>query len=88
MAVPTRKSQLAAIPGSYPTPRLVTSKKLRAMMGTELTIDHLYVVTWIESRQAQQFKSKQPYASTTVSASRTAVVYFSRSGNTALAANH
>lgn len=58
------------------------------MMGTELTIDHLYAVTWIESRQAQQFKSKQPYASTTVSASRTAVVYFLRSGNTALAANH
>ena len=43
---------------------------------------YLYAVTWIESRQARQLKSKQPYASATVSAPQTAVVYFSRSGNT------
>lgn len=49
---------------------------------------YLYAVTWIESRQAQQLESTQPYASTMVSASRKAVVYFSRSGNTALAARH
>jgi len=49
---------------------------------------YLYAVTWIESRQARQLAGKQPYASATVGASRTAVVYFSRSGNTALAARH
>jgi len=49
---------------------------------------YLYAVTWIESRQARQLESKQPYAAATVNASRTAVVYFSRSGNTALAARH
>ena len=49
---------------------------------------YLYAVTRIESHQARQLAGKQPYASATVSASRTAVVYFSRSGNTALAARH
>ncbi len=49
---------------------------------------YLYAVTWIESRQARQLAGKQSYASATVGASRTAVVYFSRSGNTALAARH
>lgn len=49
---------------------------------------YLYAVTWIESHQARQLAGKQPYASATVSAPRTAVVYFSRSGNTALAARH
>lgn len=49
---------------------------------------YLYAVTWIESRQAQRLLGKQPYTAATVSASRTAVVYFSRSGNTALAAHH
>ena len=34
---------------------------------------YLYAVTWIESRQAQQLESKQPYASTTVSESRKAL---------------
>ncbi|MGB3425692.1 MAG: hypothetical protein WBF84_04670 [Castellaniella sp.] len=50
---------------------------------------YLYAVTWIESRQARKLEGKQPYASAsadTASSSRTAVVYFSRSGNTALAA--
>lgn len=49
---------------------------------------YLYAVTWIERQQAQQLQSKQPYTPPGVSASRTAVVYFSRSGNTALAARH
>ncbi len=53
-----------------------------------LAFAYLYTLTWIESRQARQLESKQPYASATVSASRSAVVYFSRSGNTALAARH
>ncbi|MEC3768849.1 flavodoxin family protein [Cupriavidus sp. SS-3] len=46
-------------------------------------------VTWIESRQARQLEEKGPYVPTaTAPTSRTAVVYFSRSGNTALAARH
>lgn len=49
---------------------------------------YLYAVTWIESRQARKLAGKRPYASATVGPSRTAVVYFSRSGNTALAARH
>ena len=49
---------------------------------------YLYAVTWIESRQARKLEGKQPYASATAGPSRTAVVYFSRSGNTALAARH
>ncbi len=49
---------------------------------------YLYAVTWIESRQARQLESKPPDAPATVGVSRTAVVYFSRSGNTALAARH
>lgn len=48
----------------------------------------LLAVTWIERRQAQQLEGKRPYALAAASASRTAVVYFSRSGNTALAARH
>lgn len=49
----------------------------------------LLSVTWIERRQARQLAGKQPYApATPSSASRIAVVYFSRSGNTALAARH
>lgn len=47
----------------------------------------LVSVTWIERRQARQLVGEGPYVSTaTVPASRTAVVYFSRSGNTGLAA--
>lgn len=49
---------------------------------------YLYAVTWIESQQARQLEGKQPYPPPGVSVSRTAVVYYSRSGNTALAARH
>jgi flavodoxin len=49
---------------------------------------YLYAITWIESRQARQLESRQPYTPAMVGASRTAVVYFSRSGNTALASRH
>jgi hypothetical protein len=52
------------------------------------TFAYLFAVTWIESRQAHRLESKHPHAPTAMSASRTAVVYFSRSGNTALAARH
>lgn len=60
---------------------------LGALLAIALLV--LLAVTWIESRQARQLEGKQPYASpAAASASRTAVVYFSRSGNTALAARH
>lgn len=49
---------------------------------------YLSAVAWIESHQAGQLADKERYAPTTVQTSRTAVVYFSRSGNTALAARH
>jgi flavodoxin len=49
---------------------------------------YLYAVTWIESRQAARLEGQRQYASASNSASRKAVVYFSRSGNTALAARH
>lgn len=60
------------------------------LLGTLLAaaILVLLVVTWIESRQARELAGKLPYAPAITSASRTAVVYFSRSGNTALAARH
>jgi len=46
-------------------------------------------VTWIEQRQAHDLQALAPYVSPVVEQrSRTAVVYFSRSGNTALAARH
>ena len=46
-------------------------------------------VTTIEGRQARQAARMEPYAAPTQPApSRVAVVYFSRSGNTALAARH
>lgn len=48
----------------------------------------LLVVTWIESCQARELAGKQPYTPDMTGTSRTAVVYFSRSGNTALAARH
>lgn len=49
----------------------------------------LITVTRIESHQARQLQDKLPYTSTPVTASRrVAVVYFSRSGNTALVARH
>jgi len=59
---------------------------LGALLAIALLV--LLAVTWIESRQARQLEGKQPYApAAAVSASRTAVVYFSRSGNTALEAS-
>lgn len=65
-------------------------KWIALLLGTLLVVAILVllIVTWIESRQARELAGKQPYASTTATASRTAVVYFSRSGNTALAARH
>lgn len=45
-------------------------------------------VTLIENRQAAQLAKIEPHAHSGENASRTAVVYFSRSGNTALAARH
>lgn len=46
-------------------------------------------VTWIEHRQARDLQALAPYVSpAAVQKSRIAVVYFSRSGNTALAARH
>lgn len=44
-------------------------------------------VTWIERRQSRDLAPREPYASGG-EARRIAVVYFSRSGNTALAARH
>ncbi len=47
------------------------------------------VVTWIESRQAQTVGQLEPVAvSGTISHHTAVVIYFSRSGNTALAARH
>lgn len=46
-------------------------------------------ITWIERRQARQTGAMEPYApSPEPTRHGTAVVYFSRSGNTALAARH
>ena len=46
-------------------------------------------ITWVESRQARQVAGLEPYAAPAQSVHRrVAVVYFSRSGNTALAARH
>lgn len=59
---------------------------LGALLAAAILV--LLIVTWIESRQARELADKLPYAPATASASRTAVVYFSRSGNTALAARH
>jgi len=49
----------------------------------------LFSVTLIESHQARDLEGRQPYTPASAAAtSRVAVVYFSRSGNTALAARH
>ena len=48
----------------------------------------LYAVTWIESRQARHLAGIQSAVRVSAGASHAAVVYFSRSGNTALAARH
>lgn len=58
------------------------------MLAILSAVAYLYAVTWIESQQARRLESKAPHTATTENASRTAVVYFSRSGNTALAARH
>lgn len=65
-------------------------KWMALMLGVLLAVMTLVllVVTRIEHRQARELVGKTPYTSPTNRASRTAVVYFSRSGNTALAARH
>lgn len=65
-------------------------KWIALLLGTLLAMAILVLlaVTWIESRQARQLEGKQPYTPAMNSTSRAAVVYFSRSGNTALAARH
>lgn len=52
------------------------------------TLLYLLAVTLIESYQARQIKDKSPYTVDASHRSDTAVIYFSRSGNTALAARH
>lgn len=49
---------------------------------------YLMAVAWIESRQARQLEDRLPHEPPAANTSGTAVVYFSRSGNTALAARH
>ena len=56
------------------------------MLATAVLV--LVAVAWIESRQARQLEGSEPYAPPAENVSRAAVVYFSRSGNTALAARH
>lgn len=48
----------------------------------------LLAITWIESCQARQVAGIEPHAPPAAAPSGTVVVYFSRSGNTALAARH
>ena len=48
----------------------------------------LLAITWIESRQARQVSGIEPHTPPAAAPSGAAVVYFSRSGNTALAARH
>lgn len=49
---------------------------------------YMSAVAWIESRQAMRLKNMLPFQFKQASTSRTAVVYYSRSGNTALAARN
>lgn len=66
-------------------------KWLSYLLGLLLVLAALVVVTvtWIERRQAGDLQALAPYVSPMAEQkSRTAVVYFSRSGNTALAARH
>ncbi|MEN4915697.1 flavodoxin [Acinetobacter pittii] len=56
------------------------------LLGTAIIV--LWVVTLIERNQAQQLKDKIPYSQDTSNRSHDIVIYFSRSGNTALAARH
>jgi flavodoxin len=66
-------------------------KWLSYLLGLVLVLAVFVVVTvtWIERRQARDLQSVAPYVSSVAEQkSRTAVVYFSRSGNPALAARH
>ena len=62
-------------------------KWIALLLGVPIAVVilELLAVTWIESLQARQLASRQPEVNQGDEA-RTAVVYFSRSGNTALAA--
>lgn len=62
-------------------------KWIALLLGVPIAVVilELLAVTWIESLQARQLTSRQPEVNPQDEA-RTAVVYFSRSGNTALAA--
>ncbi|MFY1054390.1 flavodoxin family protein [Ectopseudomonas khazarica] len=62
-------------------------KWIALLLGVPIAVVmlELLAVTWIESLQARQLASRQPEVNPQDEA-RTAVVYFSRSGNTALAA--
>ena len=66
-------------------------KWLSYLLGLVLVLAVFVVVTvtWIERRQARDLQSLAPYVSPVAEQkSRTAVVYFFRSGNAALAARH
>lgn len=66
-------------------------KWLSYLLGLLLVLAALVVitVTWIERRQARDLQPLVPYVSSVAEQkSRTVVVYFSRSGNTALTARH
>ena len=64
---------------------LLYSLGLLLVVGALVTV----TVTWIERRQARDLQALQPYRLPVAGQkSQVAVVYFSRSGNTALAARH
>lgn len=48
----------------------------------------LLAVAWIEIRQARQLQNQRPHTEPAAGSASVAVVYFSRSGSTALAARH
>lgn len=58
---------------------------LAALVGVIAVIP--VIVTWIERRQERDVRNREPYVESR-GEGRPAVVYFSRSGNTALAARH
>lgn len=65
-------------------------KWIALLLGLPVAVALLEIlaVTWIESSQTRRLEGEQPYSLAAAGTSRTAVVYFSRSGNTALAARH
>lgn len=65
-------------------------KWIALLLGAPVAVAllELLAVAWIEGCQARRLEGEQPYSPSATGASRTAVVYFSRSGNTALAARH